>query len=128
MAKNTPGKSLRASRKRGGKLSMSARLRAAYQTLADGNWDLNTVSNAEVVAMAKKGLKGAVRANFNPTPAQVSIVKREFTGGSCCHVQDPESDRDPARTWPVALTAQPDGILRHMLWGLFLLPGYRTVI
>ena len=93
MAKNTPGKSLRASRKRGGKLSMSARLRAAYTKLAADGWDLNTVGNAEVVAMAKKGLKGAVRANFNPTPAQVSIVKREFTGGSPTGQQGRPSDK-----------------------------------
>ena len=82
MSKKTPGTTKRTSRKRGGKLSMSARLRAACEKLEADGWDLNTVNHSEIVSAAKRNLKAKERQSFNPTNAQVSIVKREFTGGS----------------------------------------------
>jgi hypothetical protein len=92
MAKNTPGTTKRESRKRGGKLSMSARLRAACEKLESEGWDLNTVGYDEIVSLAKRPLKGQNRKSFNPTAAQVSIVKREFTGGSPSGKQGRPSD------------------------------------
>lgn len=71
---------------RNGRVSMSDRLRAAYEQLIAEGWDINTVSTADIVSLARKLIKGRgskdAKANFNPTPAQVSIVKREYTGGS----------------------------------------------
>jgi|TARA_Y100000034_G_C6907183_1_gene421385 hypothetical protein len=64
------------------KLSMSERLRRAMTKLQNQGWDLGTCSYADIVAVARKNLKGDAKAAFAPTAAQVSIVKREFTGGS----------------------------------------------
>jgi|TARA_Y100000034_G_C6907183_1_gene421382 hypothetical protein len=63
------------------KVSMSARLRKAMDRIS-ATWDLATVSTADIIKEAKKGLRGTERELFNPTAAQVSIVKREYTGGS----------------------------------------------
>ncbi len=71
---------------RKGRVSMSDRLRAAYDYFEAEGWDVATISTSEIVAKAKSLIRGkeaqALRDAFNPTPAQVSIVKREYTGGS----------------------------------------------
>ncbi len=70
-------------------LNMSAVLRKGYAKLEADGWDVNTVPSAEIVEVSRKTIRGKSKADtaklrkaFKPTPAQVSIVKREFTGGS----------------------------------------------
>jgi hypothetical protein len=70
-------------------LNMSAVLRAGYDKLVKAGWDVNTVSSEEIVEVSRKTIRGKNKADtskmreaFNPTPAQVSIVKREYTKGS----------------------------------------------
>jgi len=64
------------------KYNMSALLRRAMQYFADNDWDLNTISTDEIVAKARTYVANNDKAKFNPFESQVSIVKREFTGGS----------------------------------------------
>ena len=70
-------------------LNMSAVLRTGMERLDKAGWDLSTVPTAEIINTSRmtirrkdKALTEKLRNAFNPTAAQVSIVKREFTGGS----------------------------------------------
>lgn len=74
--------------KRNGQVTMSDRLRAGMDKLVKAGWDLSTVSTAEIIDTSCKLIRGKnaeetakLRKEFAPTAAQVSIVKREFTGG-----------------------------------------------
>jgi hypothetical protein len=74
--------------KRGGKVSMSDRLRSGLHRLGL-HYDLNVVSTEQIVTTSRNLIRAAtkketkvLREAFNPTAVQVSIVKREFTGGS----------------------------------------------
>jgi len=70
-------------------LNMSAVLRKGFDKLEAGDWDVSTVPSEEIVETSRTTIRGKnkadtakLRALFNPTMAQVSIVKREYTGGS----------------------------------------------
>jgi hypothetical protein len=70
-------------------LNQSATLRKGLDKLEAAGWDVATVSSTEIVETSRTTLRGKtknetkkLRAAFKPTAAQVSIVKREYTGGS----------------------------------------------
>ncbi len=70
-------------------INMSAVLRKGFDKLEGDGWDVSTVPSEEIVEVSRKTLRGktakdtaTLRKAFNPTMAQVSIVKREYTGGS----------------------------------------------
>lgn len=74
-------------RKDGG-INMSFYLRRVMEKLQADGWDLSTVPTKEIIAKAKSLVRGRdktetyeLKAAFEPTPAQVSIVKRSLTGG-----------------------------------------------
>jgi len=56
--------------------SKSERLRNAMQRLDDAGWDLNTIPTCEIISEAR------FKKGEAPSAVHVSIVKREFTGGS----------------------------------------------
>lgn len=77
------GRAIGGAKHKNGSLNMSHYLRQAMEKLVAEGWDLHTVPTAEIVAKGKSLIRDKkLRDSFEPTNAQVSIVKRSFTNGS----------------------------------------------
>lgn len=77
------GRPIGGAKHRNGSVNMSHYLRVVMLALVSDGWDLATVSTEEIISKARGKIRDKdLREKFQPTAAQVSIVKRSLNGGS----------------------------------------------